>query len=151
MRASRSGRLPRKDLRKPILHGKNTWPYEDKGTGIPSSEKSVERLSRPTPSAYRPDPPVETTRKFLYRLSYWNCGGRHRYVDCHLPRMGQFCYECGERQVILRDCHRCASSYHRTRVYTAFRGSRDVGVPPQMETEGWARRSDCKGSSSSSA
>jgi len=100
---------------------------------------------------YRRNPSPKTTRELLYQLSCWNCGGRHRYAECRFPKTGQFCYKCGERQVTLRDCPRCAPTY-RKRPYTTRRGPRDGrrGPPPHVESEGWPW-ADRRGSSDSSS
>jgi len=118
--------------------------------GTPSSDDDSIIVVRETPrrqpvrrrNRQPSPPPPETLRELVEQISCWNCGGRHRYSDCRLPRTGDLCFGCGERRVTLRNCPRCATAYRRTRPYTAPRGPRDGrrGPPPHVESEGWPWR-----------
>ena len=44
-------------------------------------------------------------------LGCWNCGGRHRYTACPLPRRRDFCYGCGRVGTPVRTCPRCGPHY----------------------------------------
>jgi hypothetical protein len=56
----------------------------------------------------------------------WNCLSElHPYTRCDLPRLADFCYGCGARNVTVRTCRSCGPEYQKTKPYTGPRGPRN--------------------------
>ncbi|KMQ83107.1 inner centromere [Lasius niger] len=102
----------------------------------PERRRTTDRASSPRPqrrrvdratSPYLPDragstdsrrmdprqPRQRGTEPVMERLPLgcWNCGGRHRYTACPLPRQRDFCYGCGREGATVRTCPRCGPHY----------------------------------------
>ncbi|KMQ83494.1 gag protein [Lasius niger] len=105
---------------------------------VPARERTPEPSRRTEERQSR-----DSRRRTCYEVGCWNCGSpQHSYAKCPLPRMGDFCYGCGQSGVTLRDCLRCGSAYRRTQPYTAGRGPRApprTPAPPRpySRQDGW--------------